>query len=46
MPIDDENRQRCARKRRKYVAQALRAAYRRHVRDPLTRLAVKQALGA
>lgn len=30
--------------RRKTVAEILRAAYRRHVRDPDTRLAVKRTL--
>lgn len=44
VPQDSETRMRCARSRRKVVSQVLRAAYRRHVRDRFTRMAVKQAL--
>ena len=46
VPPESETRTRCARSRRKVVTQVLRAAYRRHVRDRFTRIAVKQALGS
>jgi hypothetical protein len=42
---ETESRQRCARNKRKLVTQALRDAYRRHVRDAMTRQAVRHALG-
>lgn len=44
-PPETEQRQRCARSKRKLVSQALREAYRRHVRDSMTRTAIRQALG-
>lgn len=46
LPPETDSRQRCARPKRKLVTQVLRAAYRRHVRDSMTRQAVRQALGA
>jgi hypothetical protein len=45
-PPESDSRQRSARGKRKLVVQVLRDAYRRHVRDSITRQAVKQALGA
>ena len=44
-PTGTGNRKAPARTKSKLVAQVLRAAYRRHVRDRFTRLAVKQCLG-
>jgi methionine synthase II (cobalamin-independent) len=44
-PLETESRQRCARSKRKLVTQALREAYRRHVRDAITRQAVRHELG-
>ena len=46
LPPDNEARSRGARSRRKVVNDVLKEAYRRHVRDRLTRQAVKQTLGA
>ncbi len=46
LPPENDHRQRCTPSKRKLVTQALRDAYRRHVRDSLTRMAVKQTLGA
>ena len=45
LPQESDSRIRCARSRRKVVSQVLKDAYRRHVRDRFTRLAVKQTLG-
>jgi len=45
LPPETDSRQRCARNKRKLVTQVLREAYRRHVRDAMTRQAVRQALG-
>jgi hypothetical protein len=45
-PPETDSRHRCAASKRKLVTQVLRDAYRRHVRDSMTRQAVKQALGA